>query len=41
MLLDAARGLREAITSETQAAYGARFAALESTLDRGREDQPS
>jgi glutamate formiminotransferase len=40
MLLDAARGLRAAITPETQAAYAARFAALERRLDPGREDQP-
>jgi glutamate formiminotransferase len=40
MLLDAARGLRAAITPETQAAYEARFAALERRLDPGREDQP-
>jgi glutamate formiminotransferase len=41
MLLDAARGLRAAITLGTQAAYAARFAALERRLDPGREDQPS
>jgi glutamate formiminotransferase len=40
MLLDAARGLRAAITAETQAAYLARFAALEGRLDPGREGQP-
>jgi glutamate formiminotransferase len=40
MLLDAARGLRAAITLETQAAYGARLAALERRLDPGRGDQP-
>ena len=40
MLLEAASGLRTAITAETQAAYGARFAALERRLDPGREDQP-
>jgi glutamate formiminotransferase / 5-formyltetrahydrofolate cyclo-ligase len=40
MLLDAARGLRAAITAETQAAYAARFAALERRLDPGREDHP-
>jgi glutamate formiminotransferase len=40
MLLDAAHGLRAAVTSETRAAYGARWAALQRRLDPGREDQP-
>jgi hypothetical protein len=40
MLLDAARGLRAAITAKTQAAYAPRFAALERRLDPGPEDQP-
>jgi glutamate formiminotransferase / 5-formyltetrahydrofolate cyclo-ligase len=40
MLLDAAHGLRAAITAETQAGYRARFAALERRLDPARDDQP-
>ena len=40
MLLDSARGLRGTVTAETQAAYGARFAALDRRLDRSGEDQP-
>jgi glutamate formiminotransferase len=38
MLVDAARGLRAAISSETQTTYAARVAALERRLDSSRRD---
>jgi hypothetical protein len=39
MLVDAARGLRAAITLETRNAFAARFAALERRLDPEGGDQ--